>query len=259
MHPQARVALALPILGIAQAAIPPARAMDYALTQIDAPPAQGVERNLGLSVLSVDRSPGAHRRESLVLPLIEYYGASGWFASTLAGLGWNLSHDKAWQFGPRLTPVLPRAARDTAAPEHARDVGVRLERGAFLNYAPQEWLMLQSGFRQGAGARGLGLLADVGLTVGAPLGPRWLAAAAFSRSWANNFYNRAYFGDPQHPENAPGNGWTNAATDLLLQGEPTPGWTLILDLGRTSARVKTAAAMPGGAEWLFFVGAEHRL
>lgn len=235
---------------------PALHAQDFSLTQIQAPPASGVDAWLGPSVFSYPRYPGAAQSHTYVAPMLEVFGSRGWFLSSVAGAGWNFSSDKSWQYGLRLTPVFPRYARDTPLPPAVPDIGYRLERGAFLNYAPWEFLNLQSGLRQGSGRRCQGLLADVGATVGAPLGHGLTVALSGSTSWGNGHYVQSYFGAGQ----ATGAGWVDTNADLMLLSDINPHWSLTLDLGRTHYRGDAASSplVSRTTTENWFLGSEYR-
>lgn len=161
---------------------------------IDRPPEQDYTLSAGPSLWMFQAYPGGKKTDTLLLPGVDLYFANGVFVSTDNGIGWNLSRRDDLQFGPRLWAQLKRKASASPRLAGTADIGARLEKGAFLNYAPYEFLLVQSSVRYGSGVRGDGLLGEVGLTAGAPLGAHGTLALTLGSTWANQAYRQSYFG-----------------------------------------------------------------
>jgi len=161
---------------------------------IDRPPEQGYTLSVGPSLWMFQAYPGGKKTDTVLLPGVDLYFANGAFVSTDNGIGWNLSRRDDLQFGPRLWAQLKRKASASPRLAGTADIGARLEKGAFLNYAPYEFLLVQSSVRYGSGVRSDGLLGEVGLTVGAPVGAHGTLALTLGSTWANQAYRQSYFG-----------------------------------------------------------------
>lgn len=236
--------LALPLIAAALLT-GPARAAG-GLLLIDAPPAQGYSLALGPSLLAYPRAPGSSRMKTLAIPGVDFYTSLGGFISTDLGAGWNFSRREDLQWGLRLWPVMGR--NDAASRQRGLDdIGTRLGKGLFLNYAPLEFLILQSSVLTGSGRGGDGLQAEAGVTVGAPIGEAALLGLSLGATWANGAHLHSYFGvTPQAsaagglPVYTPGAGWLDV--NLALNGELRfgPRWKLSGQL--MAARLRGDAA-----------------
>jgi len=199
-------------------------AAENGLLLIDAPPAEGYSLSAGPALLGYPSAPGSGRTETLLIPGVDFYSSLGFFASTEMGLGWNFSRRQDLQYGLRLWPVTGRDDDDDARLGRLDRFGTRLGRGVFLNYAPWEFLTLQSSVLAGSGRNGSGVQAEVGATVGARLGQASLVGLTLGTTWANRAHRRDYFGvTPQEsqasglPAWSPGAGWQDVS--LALSGE----------------------------------------
>lgn len=209
------------------------------LILIDAPPESGYTFLAGPNLLAYTPESGSSKLKTLVIPGIDFYSSWGGFASTDIGLGWNFSHRKDLQFGLRLWP---QVGRDDDDP-HLRgldDIGTRLGKGLFANYAPWEFLTLQSSLLYGSGRSGDGLKAEAGATVGARLGASAVLGVSLGATWANRAHREGYYGITAResvasglPEWSVGAGWQDV--NLAVSGV----WTLN-DRWSLSGQVLTA-------------------
>jgi outer membrane protein len=201
------------------------------LILIDKPP-QDYSLSIGPGAAGYPESPGSSHTRVVPIPGVDFYWSLGAFASTDIGLGWNFSRREDLQFGVRLWPVFGRddeRSHQLGLP----DVGTRLGKGLFLNYAPLPFLVLQSSVLAGSAYEGDGVQVEAGATVGASIGERALLGVTLGASWANSAYLRTYCGvTPAEsvagglPVYAPGAGWSDV--NLQLVGEMRIGerWKL---------------------------------
>ncbi|MET0517621.1 MAG: MipA/OmpV family protein [Burkholderiaceae bacterium] len=216
------------------------------LLLIDAPPAQDDRLALGPALLSYPRAPGSGRMKTLWIPGVDFYSSLGGFASTDIGAGWNFSRRDDLQWGPRLWPVTGRS--DAASRQRGLDdIGTRLGKGLFLNYAPLEFLILQSSLLAGSGRHGDGVQAEAGVTVGAPIGEAALLGLSLGATWANGAHLRSYYGvTPQAaaagglPVYTPGAGWLDVNLALNSEFRFNARWKLSGQL--MAARLRGDAA-----------------
>jgi outer membrane scaffolding protein for murein synthesis (MipA/OmpV family) len=183
------------------------------LILIDKPPEDGYTLSIGPSVIGYPEAPGSGRTKVAAIPGLDFYSSWGVFASTDIGLGVDFSRRDDLHYGLRLWPVL---GRDDARSRQRglQDIGTRIGKGGFLNYAPWEFLILQSSVLAGSGDAGDGVQVEAGATVGAPLGSRTLVGLTLGGSWANGAHLRSYYG-------------VNAAASArggLPVYEPSSGW-----------------------------------
>ena len=205
------------------------------LILIDKPPAEGYSLAIGPSVAGYPASPGSSRTKVVPIPGVDFYWSLGAFASTDIGLGWNFSRREDLQFGVRLWPVF---GRDD---EYLRkfglsNLGTRLGKGLFLNYAPLQFLILQSSVLAGSAYKGDGMQVEGGATVGAPIGDRALLGVTLGGTWANSAYLRSYYGNygvtPAEPSMGglsvytPGAGWSDVNLQLVGETRITEHWKL---------------------------------
>lgn len=145
----------------------------------------------GGSVWSLPQFPGARKRDTMVLPALDYAGANGVFVSTDLGLGWNLAPTKDVQAGVRLWPQFGRSRKD--APAGLDPIGDRLQAQAFANWQLGEIALLQSGLLYGAGRDRNASQLELGVTSGIPLGDD-LIGIGLSASWGDRRFRQDYFG-----------------------------------------------------------------
>jgi outer membrane scaffolding protein for murein synthesis (MipA/OmpV family) len=193
------------------------------LILIDKPPAAGYTLSIGPGVAGYPEAPGSSRTKVIATPGLDYYSSLGAFAATDTGLGWNFSRREDLQAGVRLWPVFGRSD-DRSRRRGLDDVGTRIGKGVFLNYAPLPFMTLQSSVLAGSAYKGDGVQVEGGATVGAPIGDRVLAGVTLGATWSNGPYLRSYFGvTPQAsaaaglPIYSPGAGWSDV--NLQLNGE----------------------------------------
>ena len=161
---------------------------------IDPVPKEEGSLAVGPSLWSFPAYPGGRQLKFMLLPGIDMYSTSGVFVSTDNGVGWNLSGRDDLQAGVRLWMQLGRKPGDSTRLNGTEAIGPRLEKAGFVNYAPYDFLLLQSSVRYGSGVRGDGLLAELAASIGAPLGANGTLAFSLGSTWANQAYRQSYFG-----------------------------------------------------------------
>ena len=197
------------------------------LLLIEPPPASGTLA-IGPSVWTLPKYPGARGTTATVLPGVDGYAASGLFASTDTGLGWNLSRRADLQYGARLWPQLGRSQADT--PPGLSRIGTRLQLEAFANYAPLPALLLQAGVLRGAGRHHDGTQVEIGATSGLPLGQD-LLAIGLATTFANRAYRQGYLGVSAAESAASGvpawsigSGWHDVSLTFSAEHRLTEAW-----------------------------------
>jgi outer membrane scaffolding protein for murein synthesis (MipA/OmpV family) len=149
---------------------------------------------VGLGVASGPRFPGADDTRTRVLPVLGYQWANGWFASTIQGVGVNLSSTPGLQYGPRLTVDFGRKADSDSRLRGMGDVKAAAELGGFVNYRVADALSLNANLRAGSGEDHKGVRMDLGAAYGfqLPAGVRLRLGA--STTLANQAYAQTHFG-----------------------------------------------------------------
>jgi outer membrane scaffolding protein for murein synthesis (MipA/OmpV family) len=160
------------------------------LLLIDKPP-ETRSLAIGPSLWTMPSAPGSKSSRALVIPGVDYYAPSGFFASTDVSVGWNLAHSDALQAGVRVWPQFGREPHDT--PYGVNSIGDRLQVEGFANYQVLSALLLQSGLSYGSGRRHDGGQLELGMTSGVPIG-RDLLAIGVATTYANHAYRQSYFG-----------------------------------------------------------------
>jgi outer membrane scaffolding protein for murein synthesis (MipA/OmpV family) len=207
--------------------------------------------SVGASVWSLPTSPGADRKQATLLPAVEWRNDQGLFASTDSGVGWNVSRDKATQWGLRLWPQLGRRSGD--APRGIGGIGPKLQAEAFANHALTEALLLQSGLLLGAGEHRNGMQVEWGATSGLPLGPGPdVLAIGVSATYANGPYRRAYFGiSPAQSSRSglpgfnPGGGLADRCITLSFEHKVDAHWRVDLQAMRARLASRLQASPLG--------------
>ena len=150
--------------------------------------------SVGAAVIASHPYQGSDKRRTLVLPVLDYQWANGWFAGVTNGIGYNFSDSPQLQYGLRLTADLGRKESRASALRGMGDVDPAAEGGAFFNYSPAEGLFLTSSVRHGAGADNKGLVVDLGAGYSTEVAPKWHLGAGTGITLANARYMQSFFG-----------------------------------------------------------------
>jgi MipA family protein len=146
----------------------------------------------GGAIVSGRNYLGSDERRTLLLPVLEYRWANGWFAGIGNGVGYAFSPRPGTQLGARLTVDFGRKESRSAALRGMGDIDPHPEIGVFWNQSLFEGFFLTSSLRFGAG--GSGALGDVGLGWTYAITSQTRLRAAASATLANSRYMQDYFG-----------------------------------------------------------------
>jgi MipA family protein len=149
---------------------------------------------VGAAVVAAYEYQGSNERSTLVIPLLDYQWANGWFAGFGNGIGYNFSDAPQMQYGLRLTADKGRNESRASALRGMGDVDAAAEGGAFFNYSTPQGLFLTSSVRYGAGANNKGLVVDLGAGYLTAIAAKWHLGAGAGVTLANADYMQSYFG-----------------------------------------------------------------
>ncbi|MEY2687061.1 MAG: hypothetical protein RL375_1259 [Pseudomonadota bacterium] len=156
-------------------------------------PGQDIGR-AGAIMLVGSTYQGSDERRTLVLPVIDYQWANGWFAGVSNGIGYNFSGNRQMPYGLRLTADLGRQESRSTALQGLGDVKARVELGGFFNVALAPDISVTSSLRYGSGAGRTGLVVDLGAGFSTPVAAQWRLSVGAGISLANADYMQSYFG-----------------------------------------------------------------
>lgn len=147
---------------------------------------------IGLAAIGTYEYSGSDETRNLVLPVIDYEWANGWFAG-FNGVGrqWTTGD---LQYGARLTADFGREEGRSSALRGLGNVDPSAELGGFVRYALGGGVAAKTGLRAGSGVGNKGALWDVGLEFGRPLGADWRLGGGLTATYANSDYLQSYYG-----------------------------------------------------------------
>jgi MipA family protein len=148
----------------------------------------------GTAVISTYQYQGSDERRTLVLPVLNYQWANGWFAGISNGIGYNFSQSEQLQYGLRLTADGGRKTKRSIALRGMSDINAAAEGGAFLNYSPIQGLILNSSVRYGAGSDHKGVVVDLGADYTTAIAENWYFNAGTAITFTNANYMQSFFG-----------------------------------------------------------------
>ena len=148
----------------------------------------------GAAVITSPEYRGSDARRTMLLPLLDYQWASGWFAGASNGIGFNFSGTPQMQYGLRVTADLGRKESRSSALRGMGDVPAALEGGGFFNYHLSRELLLTSTLRYGAGVGHKGLVVDLGAGYSTVIAPAWRLGAGAGLTFVNARYMQSFFG-----------------------------------------------------------------
>jgi outer membrane scaffolding protein for murein synthesis (MipA/OmpV family) len=149
--------------------------------------------SVGAAAIATYEYQGSDQRSTVLVPVLDYQWANGWFAGVTNGLGYNFSDSPQLQYGLRLTANLGRKQSAASTLRGMGDIDAAAEGGAFFNYSLPQGMYLSSSLRYGA-AGGKGLLVDLGAGYLTEIAPRWHLAAGAGITLANAHYMQSFFG-----------------------------------------------------------------
>jgi outer membrane scaffolding protein for murein synthesis (MipA/OmpV family) len=187
----------------------------------------GVDRGtIGVAAIAATEYRGSDERRTLLLPVLDYLWANGWFAGVTNGVGRNFSDSQGMQYGLRVTADLGRRESRAEALRGMGNIDVRPEVGGFFNYIVSRQVFLTSSLRYGSGDEGTGLVVDLGAGYFTELSPRWRVGVGTAVTYANANYMRSYFGVTTsqaaasgYPAFNPGTGARDARANAALTYE----------------------------------------
>lgn len=148
----------------------------------------------GAAVVASPEYPGADSGRVALYPALDYQWASGWFAGTTNGIGFNFSARPLQQYGVRATLDLGRPESRSSALAGMGDVEIRPEIGLFFNQLWPTGSAFTSSLRYGSGNARKGLVIELGAGTSWALSPALSLGAGVGATWANAEHNSAYFG-----------------------------------------------------------------
>jgi outer membrane scaffolding protein for murein synthesis (MipA/OmpV family) len=222
-----------PILAIAfAAACQGAQAQAFDAVRLFGKPTGDGEGSVGAAVIAAHQYMGSDERRTVVLPVLDYRWANGWFVGTGNGVGYLFDSAPNVQYGVRLTADFGRDEGRSPVLAGMGDIKARPEIGAFLNYLPTREIFVTSSLRYGAGNDRNGLQVDLGAGYALQLTPQWRAAAGVAATLVNREAMQEYFGvtpaqslTSGHAAYSAGAGLRDVRANLSVNYFITPAWT----------------------------------
>lgn len=149
---------------------------------------------VGAALIATTEYRGSDQRRTLLVPVLDYQWANGWFAGVTNGVGYNFSNSPQWQYGLRLVLDMGRSESRSRALRGLGDIDAKAEASAFANYATAGGLFYSSSVRYGSGNEGKGLVVDLGAGHGQQIAPQWRLGLGLGLTLANAEHMQAYFG-----------------------------------------------------------------
>jgi len=149
---------------------------------------------VGAAIVATTEYRGSDNRRTLLLPVLDYQWANGWFAGVTNGIGYNFSNSPQMQYGLRLTIDLGRNESRSSALRGMGDIDAKADAGAFFNYATPEGAFASSSLRYGSGNDGKGVVVDLGTGYSTALQPQWRLGLGAALTLVNAEYMQAFFG-----------------------------------------------------------------
>lgn len=148
----------------------------------------------GAAVVVGTEYRGSGQRRTLLVPVLDYQWANGWFAGVTNGVGVNFSRSPQWQYGLRLVLDMGRSESRSNALRGMGDIDTKAEVSAFANHSTAGGLFLTSTVRYGSGNDGKGLVVDLGAGHSTALAPQWRLGMGVATTLVNAEHMQAYFG-----------------------------------------------------------------
>lgn len=148
----------------------------------------------GAVVIAAYEYQGSDKGTTLLLPVLDYQWANGWFAGVTNGIGYNFSDSPVMRYGLRMTANAGRKESGTSDLTGLGDVDAAAEGGAFFNYSLSQGLVLTSSVRFGAGVNGKGQVIDLGAGYQTAIAPNWYLCVGATITLVNADYMQSFFG-----------------------------------------------------------------
>lgn len=149
---------------------------------------------VGAALIATTEYRGSDQRRTLLVPVLDYQWANGWFAGVTNGVGYNFSSSPQWQYGLRLVLDMGRSESRSSALRGLGDIDTKAEASAFANYATAGGVFFSSTVRYGSGNDGKGVVLDLGSGYSTQLAPQWRLGAGVGMTLTNAEHMQAYFG-----------------------------------------------------------------
>jgi outer membrane scaffolding protein for murein synthesis (MipA/OmpV family) len=149
---------------------------------------------VGAAAISAYAYQGSDQDTTLLVPVLDYQWANGWFAGVTNGLGYNFSDRPQMQYGLRMTANMGRKESAASDLRGMGDVAAAAEGGAFFNYVWPQGVFLTSSVRYGAGANNNGVVVDLGTGYMTEMAPQWHLGLGAALTLANADYMQSFFG-----------------------------------------------------------------
>lgn len=226
------------------------------LLLVDPAPHDQATVSYGVSVFGFPKEPGNRSQSYLPIPAFEWMDSSGAFFSTDIGAGWNFSQRKDLQIGVRLYLDPPRDDQQLGTVKGLSKIPWRIERTAFANWWPLEFLVLQSSLRTGLGSNEDGTLAEFGGSAGVPLNSSVTLGATLGMTWANSAWRQDFFGINSNvatlsglPAFQAGAGWQDFQTSIGVEWKMDPQYRLDARIDQWRLLGAAAASPITQARW----------
>ena len=152
---------------------------------------------LGVAALSTPEYQGSAKNRKLIVPVVDYQWANGWFAGGSNGLGYNFSGDPMFHYGVRVTGDIGRKEKRAKLLRGLGDIDAKSEIGAFFTFNPGAATYFGSSVRYGAGNDNKGMLFDLSAGYTESWNRNLRAGASLGASYANDNYMQSFFGISQ--------------------------------------------------------------
>lgn len=169
---------------------------------------------VGAALIASTEYRGSDQRRTLLVPVLDYQWANGWFAGVTNGVGYNFSSSPQWQYGLRLVLDMGRAESRSSALRGLGDIDTQAEASAFANYVTAGGVFFSSTVRYGSGNDGKGLVLDLGSGYSTQLAPAWRLGMGVGMTLANAEHMQAYFGVSPVQSGRSGYGVYNAGSGI---------------------------------------------
>jgi len=149
---------------------------------------------VGAALIATTEYRGSDQRRTLLVPVLDYQWANGWFAGVTNGVGYNFSSSPQWQYGLRLVLDMGRSESRSSALRGMGDIDTKAEASAFANYVTAGGVFFSSTVRYGSGNDGKGVVLDLGSGYSTQLAPEWRLGLGVGMTLTNAEHMQAYFG-----------------------------------------------------------------
>lgn len=148
---------------------------------------------IGLAAISTYEYKGSDQSSNIVAPMLEYEWSNGWFAG-IRGVGHKWTFGEQLEAGVKVAYEPGREENRSAALKGLGDVDSSGQFGVFVQYALGGGFATKSNLLMDLGMSNKGLMWDLGLQFGSPIGRDWRFGAEVTATYANKDYMQSFFG-----------------------------------------------------------------